>query len=131
MSWPKLQWMKGRCISSLDFATATELKWTQWVKKSSYFKTTLSTRVTGFPLMQFPWCGFRLQLRDFIIWAVDYGLWSGLECEIKGSGPIMRNFWGPFFYFFGVKKNLIFLWKHYSVRTEKLHRKKGKKKNFW
>ena len=34
-------------------------------------------------------------------WAV--GRWSGLDCEIKGSGPIMSNFWGPFFHFFGVK----------------------------
>ena len=31
------------------------------------------------------------------------GRWSGLDCEIKGSGPIMSNFWGPFFHFFGVK----------------------------
>ena len=33
------------------------------------------------------------------------GRWSGLDCEIKGSGPIMSNFWGPFFHFFRVKKN--------------------------
>ena len=31
------------------------------------------------------------------------GLWSGLDCEIKGSGPIMSNFWGPFFHCLGVK----------------------------
>ena len=30
------------------------------------------------------------------------GLWSGLDCGIKGSGPIMSNFWGQFFHFFGV-----------------------------
>ena len=29
---------------------------------------------------------------------------SILDCEIKGSGPIMSNFWGSFFHFFGVKK---------------------------
>ena len=34
-------------------------------------------------------------------WAV--GRWSGLDCEIKGSGPIMSNFFGLFFHFFGVK----------------------------
>ena len=34
-------------------------------------------------------------------WAV--GHWSGLDCEIKGSGPIMSNFFGLFFHFFGVK----------------------------
>ena len=43
--------------------------------------------------------------RDFIIWKINSGLWSGLNCEIKGSGPIMSKFWGPFFHFFGVKKN--------------------------
>ena len=49
-------------------------------------------------------------------WAV--GRWSGLDSEIKGSGPIMSNFWGRFFIFLGSKK---ILWKHHSVRTEKLH----------
>ena len=32
------------------------------------------------------------------------GRWSGLDCEIRGSGPIMSNSWGLFFHFFGVKK---------------------------
>ena len=36
-------------------------------------------------------------------WAV--GRWSWLVCEINGSGPIMSNFFGQFFHFFGVKKN--------------------------
>ena len=31
------------------------------------------------------------------------GLWSGLDFEIKGSGPIMSNFWGPFFKFLWTK----------------------------
>ena len=56
--------------------------------------------------------------RDFIIWKINSGLWSqwsGLDCEIKGSGPIMSNFWDP------SKKSYNFFWKHYSVRTEKLH----------
>ena len=35
-------------------------------------------------------------------------LGSGLDCEIKGSGPIMSNFWRPFFHFFGVKKIFFF-----------------------
>ena len=34
-------------------------------------------------------------------WAV--GRWSGLDSEMKGSGPIMSNFFGLFFHFFGVK----------------------------
>ena len=38
--------------------------------------------------------------RDFIIWKINSGLWSWLDCEIKGSGPIMSNFWGPFFSLF-------------------------------
>ncbi len=25
------------------------------------------------------------------------GLWSGLDCEMRGSGPIMSNFKGTFF----------------------------------
>ena len=33
----------------------------------------------------------------------------------------MSNFWGLFFHFLRVKKNLKFFWKHYSVRTEKVH----------
>ena len=45
--------------------------------------------------------------RDFIIWKIN----SGLDCEIKGSGPIMSNFWGPFFYFFRVKKSYKFFLK--------------------
>ena len=49
---------------------------------------------------------------------LGFGLWSGLDCEIKGSGPIMSNFWGPFFHFFG----------DHSGRTEKLHWKKHSKK---
>jgi hypothetical protein len=55
-------------------------------------------------------------------WAV--GRWSGLDCEIKGSGPIMSNFWGPFFHFFGVKNFFFFFVNTIAcVRTEKLHRK--------
>ena len=38
-------------------------------------------------------------------WAV--GRLPGLDCEIIGSGPIMSNFLGPFFHFFGVKKNVL------------------------
>ena len=43
--------------------------------------------------------------RDFIIWKINSGLWAaGLDSGKKWSGPIMSNFWGPFFHFFGVKK---------------------------
>ena len=41
---------------------------------------------------------------DFIIWKTNYGLWSGLDCEIKGVGLIMSNFWGQFFKVFMDKK---------------------------
>jgi hypothetical protein len=47
-------------------------------------------------------------------WAV--GHWSGLDCEIKGSGQLLRPF--------------VFLLFRHSVRTEKLHIKKVKKKFF-
>ena len=40
---------------------------------------------------------------DVILWKINSGLWSGQDWEIKGSGPIMSNLWGPFFHFFGVK----------------------------
>ena len=38
--------------------------------------------------------------RDFITWKID----SGLDCEIKGSEPIMSNFWVPIFKVFMDKK---------------------------
>ena len=44
--------------------------------------------------------------QDFMIWRIDFGLWAVAWAGHweKGSGPIMSNFWGPFFHFFGVKK---------------------------
>ena len=53
-------------------------------------------------------------------WAV--GRWSGLDCEIKGSGPIMSNIWGLFFHFFRVKKILNFFFdpKKVKKRTSKV-----------
>ena len=58
--------------------------------------------------------------RDFIIWRINSGLWAvGLGCEIKGSGPIMSNVFGPFFHFFGVK--IFFLpWKSEKNGPQKL-----------
>ena len=46
--------------------------------------------------------------RDFIIWKINSGLWSqwsGLDCEIKGSGLIMSNFEDCVFTFSGSKKD--------------------------
>jgi hypothetical protein len=40
-------------------------------------------------------------------WAVG----CGLDCEKKGVGPMMSNFSGLFFCFFGVKKNVKFFLK--------------------
>ena len=37
----------------------------------------------------------------FIIWKINCGLWK------KSLGPIMSNFWGPFFYVFMGKKYLL------------------------
>ena len=45
-------------------------------------------------------------------WAV--GCWPGLDCGIKGFGPLMSNFLSVFFQFFMGK---FFI--HCSVRTEK------------
>ena len=41
------------------------------------------------------------------------GQWSGLDCEIKGSGWLWATFEARFLTFSG--------WKHYSIPTEKLH----------
>ena len=61
-------------------------------------------------------------------WKIDFGLlavaWAGLWNKM--FGPIMSNFWGRFFQLFVGKKKKNFFWKHCSVRTEKLHRKKVK-----
>ena len=54
-------------------------------------------------------------------WAVGCGLGWG----IKGLGRLWATFEGDFFNFLWAK--IIFFWKHCSVRTEKLHRKKLKK----
>ena len=53
----------------------------------------------------------REQVSDPKIWwygksILGSGLWPGPYCGKKGSGPIMSNFWGPFFHFFGVKTAL-------------------------
>ena len=34
--------------------------------------------------------------QDFIIWKINSGQWAGLDWK-KRFGPIVRNFWGPFF----------------------------------
>ena len=43
-----------------------------------------------------------------MICKINYGLWAmvwaGLDYEIKGSRPIISNFWGPFFSLFRGKK---------------------------
>ena len=46
--------------------------------------------------------------RDFIIWKINSGLWAVVWAGLwkKRGWPIMSNFSGPFFHFFGVKKNV-------------------------
>ena len=60
-------------------------------------------------------------------WAVGWaGLWK------TGLGRLWATFEGGYFNFLWSKKKFFFFWKHCSVRTEKLHRKKVKKKFiFW
>ena len=45
------------------------------------------------------------------------GLWPGLDCGKKGSGPIMSNFWGLFFLCFPGQK--IFFLSHWKVTLNK------------
>ena len=53
-------------------------------------------------------------------WAV--GRWPGLDCELKGFGPIMSNFFECFFSIFHGQKFIVFnFFLQCSVRTEKLH----------
>ena len=47
------------------------------------------------------------------------GQWPGLDSGKKGSGPIMSNFWGPFFHFFGVKKFFLNFFKNISATALK------------
>ena len=42
---------------------------------------------------------------DFIIWKNNSGLWAVAWARLWEKRPIMSNFWGPFFHFFGIKKN--------------------------
>ena len=58
-------------------------------------------------------------------------LWVGLCCGIKGLGRLWATFEGGFFNFLWAKKKKKIFWKHCSVRTEKLHRKKVKKNIFF
>ena len=70
--------------------------------------------------------------RDFIIWKINSGLWA-----VVWAGLWNKRVWAdyeqllrPVFSLFrGQKKILKIFWKHHSVRTEKLHWKKVKKKN--
>ena len=62
---------------------------------------------------------------ELIMGKINSGLWgvAWADCEIKGSGPIMSSFWGPFLKVFMDKKlNSRFFWKYFRVCTEKLHR---------
>ena len=54
-------------------------------------------------------------------------LWLGLGCVKKGLGQLWATFEGGYFNFLWSKKKKKF-WKHCSVRTEKLNRKKVKNK---
>ena len=62
-------------------------------------------------------------------WAVGCGL--GWTVGKKGLGQLWATFEACFFTFSGSKKNLKFFWKHYSVRTEKLHNTSFTKKKFF
>ena len=61
--------------------------------------------------------------RDFIIWKINSGLWAEVWAGLwkKGVEPIMCNFRGLFFHFFGVKKMLDFF---LPMKNSKKHPKK-------
>ena len=42
--------------------------------------------------------------KDFFLLILGCWLWPGLDCGIKGFGPIMSNFFCQFFQFFMAKK---------------------------
>ena len=55
--------------------------------------------------------------RDFIIWKINSGLWA-----VVWAGLWNKRVWATFeACFFIDKKKLIFFWKYFRVRTEKLH----------
>ena len=67
-------------------------------------------------------------------WAVGCGLWPGLDCGEKGSGPILSNFLGWFFQFFMGKKKFFLNFFYIVASALKSYIKKKVKifkKNFW
>ena len=69
--------------------------------------------------------------RDFIIWKINSGLWAvvwaGLwEKRVWADYEqlLMPVFQTAFFFTFSESKIFLFFWKHCSIRTETLHRKK-------
>ena len=62
--------------------------------------------------------------RDFIIWKINSGLWAVLWAGLwknRGWANYEQLLRPVFSLFRGQKKIIKFLWKHYSIRTEKLH----------
>ena len=65
---------------------------------------------------------------DFIIWKIDYGLWSGLDCENKqGLGRLWETFETFFLRYYRQKFNLKSFKKYSRVRIKKLYRIKVNK----
>ena len=70
--------------------------------------------------------------RNFLIWEINFGLWA-----VALAGPWEKGvwanseqlFWVFFSLFRGQKNFLKIFWKHYSVRTKKLHN--NFKKKIW
>ena len=61
---------------------------------------------------------------------MEQKMWFGrLAILKKNSGPIMSNFWGQFFMFWGAKRKLKSFWRYCSICTDKLHNISLRKKN--
>ena len=75
------------------------------------------------------------QIRDFLIWKINFGLWADAWAGLWEKGVWADSeqlFWVVFSIFHGQKKFFFEFFLHCSVRTEKLHKIKLKffKKNF-
>ena len=70
--------------------------------------------------------------RDFLIWKINFGLWAVAWTGLweKGVWDDYEQLLRPVFSLFWGHKLSLFKKKHYSLRNEKLHRKKAKKNIF-
>ena len=91
--WPKIFGLARNILGPVE-GQGTRLKYIESWRKLSIQMLSITDKRTN------------VWSRDFMICKINSGLWSGLDCEIKGPGQIMSNFWGPFFHFFTIASAL-------------------------